>query len=58
MVLDRNTMQVSPMTTENMHTESFPVNAEKSGFFDRLRTFFTHLIPWFRALTALLQTLG
>ena len=58
MVFDRDTTRVSPMTSENMHTESFPVNAEKPGFFARLSTFFTHLIPWFRALTALLKTLG
>jgi hypothetical protein len=58
MVFDRDTIRVSPMTSENMHTESFPVNAEKPGFFARLSTFFTHLIPWFRALTALLKTLG
>ena len=48
----------APMTEENCHTESFPVDAEKPGFFDRVKTFFQHLIPWLQSLFALLKTLG
>ena len=58
MVYDRATQRISPMTEDNMHTESFPVNAEKPGFFDRVKAFFQHLIPWLRSLFALLKTLG
>lgn len=58
LVYDRATTRMSPMTEENMHTESFPVDAEEPGFFERVKTFFQHLIPWFRSLFALLKTLG
>ena len=57
MVYDRETTIISPMTEDNMNVETYPVNEEKPGLIDRLRTFFTHLGKWFAALFALVKTL-
>ena len=58
LVYDRETARMFPMTEENCHTETFPVDAEEPGFFARVSAFFRHLIPWLQSLFALLKTLG
>ena len=55
---DRASHTYAPMTEDNCHTESFPVDAEEPGFFARIGAFFRHLIPWLQSLFALLKTLG
>ena len=48
---------IVPMTEDNMNVESYPVDQAKPGLFDRLRTFFTHLGVWFKAMFSLIKAL-
>lgn len=48
---------LAPMTEENMNVETYPVDAPKATFLDRIRTFFQHIGNWFRMLFSMLQSL-
>ncbi|MBQ7597648.1 MAG: hypothetical protein IJU56_03615 [Clostridia bacterium] len=44
-----------PMTEENMHTETYEVDAKEKTFFEKLKFFFEHVRLWFAALVNLLK---
>ena len=44
-----------PMTEENMHTETFEVDAKEKTFPEKVKFFFEHVVLWFKALFALLK---
>lgn len=49
------TSDLRPMTEENMHTETYEVDAKEKTFFEKLKFFFEHVRLWFAALVNLLK---
>ena len=49
------TARLYPMTEENMHTETYEVNAKEKTFPEKVKYFFEHVILWCQALFALLK---